>query len=466
MTLILGLDAVNDDKFTPWATSQKVLGLVFNTIAGTVSIPADKIVKARALVTDAYNTRALSRNQYRSLLGSFRHVTTCIRPAKAFLQRLRAAESKLYRWTSVPMTPHMREDLAWWRIILNSPTLNGVPLEYFRHSPPSDFTIEMDASDTGLCALDRAHCRVLSYRFSETELDLIRVFNADACNEFDINYRELLSSASQWRRKSNTYPISGFQQGYGSGRPVRSATIANNLMGVRHFFQASRQHFPVDHPQVRMLLKGISRLDSPPERKAPVSIQLLEACFASLNLASFSDQALWGFCDVAVFDRADNATLDASAATTVHIRLRGSKTNQAGQATTRMLRRSGHRFLYPARGALLLLRSRRSLPAELPAAMYMSRSGEPSSISARQVANTVQDAARRIGCDPHEYSTHSLRSGGATHMYHAGVDALIIRFYGRWASDTFNIYTRLCRESVSRLAASMVSGVKSATTLQ
>ncbi|EGZ23215.1 hypothetical protein PHYSODRAFT_324441 [Phytophthora sojae] len=408
------------------------------------------------------------------------------------------------------------------------------------HSPPSDFTIEMDASDTGLCALDRAHCRVLTYRFSETELDLIRVFNADACNEFDINYRELLScafavhawapawrvkrmetphtapthvhfridntSAVVWQNKmssSNTraqtiirllsywemhfglrfssshipgadnviadagsrlskdhhsaydrhqwsgtdlarylrehsvadstyrkyerafgtfitrrgvnpwlsgvpvaaqvqhvsdFILMGFQQGYGSGRPVRSATIANNLMGVRHFFQASGRHFRVDHPQIRMLLKGISRLDSPPERKAPVSIQLMEACFASLNLASFSDQALWGvLClafffllrrseitsisggkfrwfalkaqDVAVFDRAGNATLDASAATTVHIRLRGSKTNQAGQATTRMLRRSGHRFLCPVLGALLLLRSRRSLPAELSAAM-------------------------------------------------------------------------------------------------
>ncbi|EGZ27813.1 hypothetical protein PHYSODRAFT_321541 [Phytophthora sojae] len=78
MTLILGPAAVNDDKFTLWATSQKFLDLVFNTSAGTISFPADKIVKARALVTDAYNSRALGRKQYRSLLGSLRHVVTCV----------------------------------------------------------------------------------------------------------------------------------------------------------------------------------------------------------------------------------------------------------------------------------------------------------------------------------------------------------------------------------------------------
>ncbi|KAE9290595.1 hypothetical protein PR003_g25249 [Phytophthora rubi] len=289
--------------------------------------------------------------------------------------------------------------------------------------------------------------------------------------------------------------LAGFQEGFGSGHPVRSSTITTTLMGIRHFILAAGHAFPSDHPQVRMLLKGISRLDSPPERNSPVSIQLLETSFASLNMSSSADQALWGvlclaffflLCrseiasiskgrfrwfalkaqDVVVLDHTGTATLDANTASSVTIKLRGSKTNQSGKATIRMLRRSGHRFICPVLGALLVLRARRTLPGNLPVATYPSSSGTISSVSAHQVANTIREGARRSGCDPRAYSTHSLRSGGATHMYRAGVDALTIQFHGRWASDTFKIYTRLSQESVSNLAANMVSGEKSATTLQ
>ncbi|KAE9020826.1 hypothetical protein PR001_g13505 [Phytophthora rubi] len=91
---------------------------------------------------------------------------------------------------------------------------------------------------------------------------------------------------------------------------------------------------------------------------------------------------------------------------------------------------------------------------DMPVATYPARSGAISSVSAKRIVNTIQDAARRIGEDPHAFSTHSLRSGDATHMYRSGVDALTIQFHGRWASDTFKIYTRLCQESAAAGSAS------------
>jgi hypothetical protein len=51
-------------------------------------------------------------------------------------------------------------------------------------------------------------------------------------------------------------------------------------------------------------------------------------------------------------------------------------------------------------------------------------------------------------------------------MYRAGVDTLTIQFHGRWASDTFKQYTRLCKESVSSLASKIVSGSKHMSNLQ
>ncbi|KAE8893451.1 hypothetical protein PF003_g22419 [Phytophthora fragariae] len=73
------------------------------------------------------------------------------------------------------------------------------------------------------------------------------------------------------------------------------------LQGVRHFFAASGFEFPLAHPHIRMLLKGISRLDTPRRRKAPVSLDMLEACFHSMAFADPFEQALWGVLCLAFF---------------------------------------------------------------------------------------------------------------------------------------------------------------------
>jgi hypothetical protein len=59
---ILGSGVINEDKFTAWNTSQKVLGLQFDSVAEMVAMPAVKINKARSLVASAYHSSGLSRN--------------------------------------------------------------------------------------------------------------------------------------------------------------------------------------------------------------------------------------------------------------------------------------------------------------------------------------------------------------------------------------------------------------------
>ncbi|EGZ14686.1 hypothetical protein PHYSODRAFT_506965 [Phytophthora sojae] len=81
-----------------------------------------------------------------------------------------------------------------------------------------------------------------------------------------------------------------------NGRQPKSDTIANTLHGINHFFKARALAFPVGHPQVCMLLKGLRRLDTPEQRKAPVTLSLLRAVFNRLDLNSPAYQALWGHC--------------------------------------------------------------------------------------------------------------------------------------------------------------------------
>ncbi|OWZ02276.1 LOW QUALITY PROTEIN: hypothetical protein PHMEG_00026192 [Phytophthora megakarya] len=157
MAAILGAEAINDEKFTSWKTQQRVFGLEFDSVAETVSIPASKISKARNIVASAYFARSLTRKRYRSLMGSLRHVATCIRAARPFLQWLRVRESNPHRFQTISVTEDMKQDLLSWWLVLHDPQLNGVSLEYFNTLPPPNIVVEVDASDFGLCALDVSH---------------------------------------------------------------------------------------------------------------------------------------------------------------------------------------------------------------------------------------------------------------------------------------------------------------------
>ncbi|KAG3234910.1 hypothetical protein PI124_g20046 [Phytophthora idaei] len=131
-----------------------------------------------------------------------------------------------------------------------------------------------------------------------------------------------------------------------------------------------------------------------------------------------------------------------------------------------MLMRSGHRFFCSVFGALCLLKARQTLPIEIPVAGFINEQGRLYCVSESKITKSIREAVSSLGCNATEYSSHYLRAGGATHMCRSGVDALTIQFHGRWASDTFKQYTRLCKESVEGLAGAIVAREKHMHRLQ
>ncbi|POM64380.1 LOW QUALITY PROTEIN: Hypothetical protein PHPALM_20089 [Phytophthora palmivora] len=103
MEAILGVEAINNEKFTQWKTRQRVLGLEFDSVVELVSMPQAKIDKARGIVASAYSAKFLTRKAYCSLMDSLRHVATCLRAARPFHQRLRVRQSNLNRFHHVPV---------------------------------------------------------------------------------------------------------------------------------------------------------------------------------------------------------------------------------------------------------------------------------------------------------------------------------------------------------------------------
>ena len=277
--------------------------------------------------------------------------------------------------------------------------------------------------------------------------------------------------------------LHGHLHGFGSGFGIRSDTLRGYLQGVQHFFRASNLPFPSTHPQIRLLLQGLARADSPRHHKHPVSLELLGTCLGLLDFTKPRDRALWGVVclsfffllrrseitslarhefqwfalkakDLIVVDNQGLPTRNEQAASGVNLTLSGSKANQRGPASTRYLQRSGDPFICPVQAALFLLKARVPATDELPAALL----APGSSISSADVAKLIKTGAAKLGYDSKAFGTHSLRAGGATLMYRSGIPAITVQFHGRWKSDAFKIYTSLCKESVATMANKMIQG--------
>ena len=55
----------------------------------------------------------------------------------------------------------------------------------------------------------------------------------------------------------------------------------------------------------------------------------------------------------------------------------------------------------------------------------------------------LKSAITAIGKDPRLYSSHSMRRGGATSAFEAGVQTSVIQTQGDWATDTYLRYVRM-----------------------
>ncbi|GMG17424.1 unnamed protein product [Phytophthora fragariaefolia] len=166
MMAVLGPHAINEAKFSSWGTQLRELGLEWDCMARTVSIPADKITKALTRVEAATTSPRISSVDLRRLLGSLRHVASCLRAAKPFYQRLHALVASAPRYGSIAVTTWVVDDLFWFETILRYGHLSGVPTYLFGSMPQPNVHLHMDASGDGLCVLDPAGERYITVALS------------------------------------------------------------------------------------------------------------------------------------------------------------------------------------------------------------------------------------------------------------------------------------------------------------
>jgi hypothetical protein len=194
MLAVLGPRSINEAKFSERSVEIVALGLKWNTERRTVSIPEDKVVKAPERVMAVQKRGDASKKELFKLLGSLRHVATCLRTAKPFYQRLQSQCSRAPRFGRFQLSAGAKTDLVWFQHILRHGCFAELPVAMFGELPTPDVELYMDASNIGLAVLDPACNSYLQMKFDAEEKSLINQVGSIQ-NGFSINTREHLSIA-------------------------------------------------------------------------------------------------------------------------------------------------------------------------------------------------------------------------------------------------------------------------------
>jgi hypothetical protein len=144
-------------KASPPSQRMVWLGLQFDTISMTVSIPKSKLAEIQTLLKQWLNKSSAHKTQLQSLLGRLFHVAQCVRPARLFLNRMLSTLRRCPQVGHITLDDDFRKDLKWFQKHMQS--TNGVHLIDQNFGEP--IVVQVDSCDTGAGAL----CQTQAYHY-------------------------------------------------------------------------------------------------------------------------------------------------------------------------------------------------------------------------------------------------------------------------------------------------------------
>lgn len=200
----------------------------------------------------------------------------------------------------------------------------------------------------------------------------------------------------------------------------------------------------------QVLAKGIRELDDDDNGRCAAAALQLAFCgllrvgeYTSPSQKHFDEKSLPTVRDVTF------STDEHGEMATIMIEAKKKGVKAAGK-TSAVVVRDGT-LLKPVKALKRMLR-RRKATADEPLFLW---NGKP--LTANTVNKLVKFVAEAAGVPAANFSTHSLRIGGATAALVAGMSPEVIRVMGRWDSDVYRVYCRRSREVAMRLGAVIAS---------
>ena len=136
---------ISQKKLVPSLMQVMCLGLLIDTVNGTISIPLDKLCDVMSNVRQWFLRDFASKHELQSILGLFLYIHKCVKPGRIFLNRMLDLLRFAHRRQKVMLTPDFKRDLRWYTKFV--PVYNGVSLYDHR---PINVTLELEACLTSL----------------------------------------------------------------------------------------------------------------------------------------------------------------------------------------------------------------------------------------------------------------------------------------------------------------------------
>lgn len=130
---VFGKNSIQEEKTSTWTTNFTSLGYAWDLPSGTVTIPAEKLLRVKTELLRFSTLTTATVTEFRSLVGKLRHVSTCCKPAGALMQMLGgglSAHKVKGGRQNKKITNLMRSELRWWAAFLTAERFHNLPVEW------------------------------------------------------------------------------------------------------------------------------------------------------------------------------------------------------------------------------------------------------------------------------------------------------------------------------------------------
>ena len=136
---------ISKKKLVAPTTQAVCLGILIDTVQGTVAIPPDKLQDIKIMIKQWKGKKVCTKRELQSLLGTLLYIHKCVKPARCFLNRMLETLRSASNPAKISLSNDFHRDLGWFDQFL--PKYNGISM--YAHQV-SNLVLELDACLTGL----------------------------------------------------------------------------------------------------------------------------------------------------------------------------------------------------------------------------------------------------------------------------------------------------------------------------
>ena len=135
------------EKAVPPSTRVEFLGVMFDTVKGTMEVTPERLHQIVMETETLYIKESVTRKDLERIVGKLQFVAACVRPGRVFISRLLNKIRSIHDDKEHNMDSQTRKDLFWWKTFLT--IYNGVSIMWPVQYPVPDEILVTDACPHG-----------------------------------------------------------------------------------------------------------------------------------------------------------------------------------------------------------------------------------------------------------------------------------------------------------------------------